>query len=122
MPHGFDQRTAASAKNIDVAGERVAAQAFLHQQRQTLHAFTHIGVTRRDPDPNARCDRDHRSARKVVVTNAAGAVALILTRAPLENSTVIATASGAAEAGSSTTIAGANAAPLSVADVCRRHL
>jgi hypothetical protein len=32
---GFDQRTRATAEHEDVACERIAAEALLHQQRQT---------------------------------------------------------------------------------------
>jgi hypothetical protein len=81
---------AASAKDVDVADVRIALEMFLDQQGQALHALAHVRMTRGDPDPDVRWDRDHLSARRAAVTRAAGALATMLTRAPPENSTTIA--------------------------------
>jgi hypothetical protein len=39
-------------------------------------------VARRDPDPDADWNRDHRITQSAAVTRTAGASALIVTRAP----------------------------------------
>src|ERR1700689_4723283 len=41
----------------------VMLQDLLHLQSQTLHAAPHVGVARRDPDPDAARYRDHRRLR-----------------------------------------------------------
>ncbi len=41
-----------------------------------------IRVARRDPDPDADWNRDHRITQSAAVTRTAGASALIVTRAP----------------------------------------
>src|SRR3984885_2613358 len=38
---------------------RIALQALLDRQGQTLHAAAHVGVAGGDPDPDAARDRDH---------------------------------------------------------------
>ena len=48
-----------------------------------MHALAHIGVARRDPNPYAACDRDHRASdRNTAVTSFAGASAAIRTTEP----------------------------------------
>ena len=42
MPKGFYQPAATTTKDKDIALEWIAAEALLHQQRQTLHALAHI--------------------------------------------------------------------------------
>lgn len=54
------QQTCAAAEDVKVASVGIAAQRLLHDYRQALHAFAHIGVAHRDPHPCARWD--HRSA------------------------------------------------------------
>src|ERR1700722_16728267 len=44
MPERLDQRSVASTEDVDVAGERISSQAFLHLQRQAPHAATHVGI------------------------------------------------------------------------------
>src|SRR5665213_1071760 len=63
MPQGFNQRTRATAEYEDVARERIAAEALLHQQRQAIHPFPHVGVAAGNPDPHTSRDRDHRRSR-----------------------------------------------------------
>src|SRR5215204_762025 len=63
MPQGFNQRTSATAEHEDVACERIAAKALLHQQRQAIHPFPHVGVAAGNPDPHTCRDRDHRRSR-----------------------------------------------------------
>ena len=96
MPEAFDEITSFPAEQVEVARMRIPLQPLLHLQSQTLHSAAHIRVTRRDPDPNARGERDHRrSARNVAVTRTAGAAPPIVTRAPPANSTTIAAAAAA---------------------------
>src|SRR5665647_2725658 len=73
VPYGFNERTAASAEHEDVAGERITAETFLHEQRQTLHALAHIGVAGGDPDSHACSDRDHRRSRTCSTRDSAAA-------------------------------------------------
>ncbi len=89
MPKRLNEATVATAKDENVATKRISAKPFLHQQRQTLHPATHIGMASGDPDPYIIGDRDHRNACRMVVTNAADAWAPIVTLAPLPNSTVM---------------------------------
>src|SRR6202022_3502630 len=63
MPKNLDQIAAATAEDIEIAGMRIALQALLNRQRQTLHAAAHVGVAGGDPDPDAARDRDHRRLR-----------------------------------------------------------
>ena len=42
---------------------RIALQALLNRQSQTLHAAAHVGVAGGDPDPDAARYRDHRRLR-----------------------------------------------------------
>jgi len=53
MPERLEQRAAAAAEEVNVARERITAEPFLHLQRQPTHATAHIGMTRRQPYPNA---------------------------------------------------------------------
>src|SRR5271155_4850728 len=63
MPQGLDQRTGATAEHEDVARERIPAKALLHQQRQAIHTFPHVGVAGGNPDTYTCRDRDHRRSR-----------------------------------------------------------
>src|ERR1700730_3376025 len=63
MPYNLDQIAAATPEDIEIAGMRIALQALLNRQRQTLHAAAHVGVAGGDPDPDAARDRDHRRLR-----------------------------------------------------------
>jgi hypothetical protein len=58
-------------------------------RRPRLHAAAHIGVTRRDPDPDAVRKRDQeRSALKVAAISEAEALVPILTCAPPSSTTI----------------------------------
>ena len=104
------------------------AKTFLHLQRQTSHATSHVGVAGGNPDPHSGGNRYHRNARKVTVTRLAGAVAPMLTRVPSDSSTLIAVLSSDVPfiglgLGSSTTTAGAkDVSPHLLDCACRRHL
>src|SRR6267142_2540516 len=59
----IDQIAATSAKDVKVTGMRIASESFLHLERQTVHATTHVGDAGRDPYLHARRDWDHRRSR-----------------------------------------------------------
>src|SRR5215469_9745213 len=63
MPENLDQVTAFSAKDVKIAGVRVATQHLLDLDRQAVHAAPHVGMTDRKPHPHANRDRDHRRDR-----------------------------------------------------------
>src|SRR5215218_156602 len=63
MPDDLDQVASGAAKNVQIAGVRVAAECLLHLQRQPVHALAHVGPADRQPHPYARGDRDHRRSR-----------------------------------------------------------
>jgi hypothetical protein len=63
MPQGFNQRAGTTAEHEDVARRRIAAKALLHQQRQAIHPFPHVGVSAGNPDPHTCRGRDHRRSR-----------------------------------------------------------
>src|SRR3546814_9403580 len=77
MPDDLDQRTGPTAEYEQIADVGITLEALLNHQRQTLHAFAHIGVAHRDPHPRAR--RDHRSAFNAAAASAGGADAKMLT-------------------------------------------
>src|SRR4051812_7422021 len=61
----FQYAVARSAppEDIEIASMGIAAERLLHLQRQAVHATPHVGVAHRQPDPDARGNRDHpRSA------------------------------------------------------------
>src|ERR1700759_1290105 len=60
MPEDLDQIAAAAPEDIEIASMRIALQALLNRKSQALHAAPHVGVTGRDPDPDAARDWDHR--------------------------------------------------------------
>ena len=60
VPEDFRKIAATPAENVEIARVRIALQLLLHLKRQALHAAPHVGVARRDPDPAARRQRDHR--------------------------------------------------------------
>jgi hypothetical protein len=63
VPDDFDQVAAAAAENVEIAGMRIAPERLLHLQSQAVHAATHVRMTHRQPDADARGNRDHpRSA------------------------------------------------------------
>lgn len=58
--------------------ERIAVQRLLHDQREALHTFAHVGVTLGDPYPRTRWD--HRSAFSAAVASAGDADAKMVMR------------------------------------------
>src|SRR5712664_649820 len=63
MPQRFNERAGTPAEHEHVASEWIPTKVLLHKQRQTLHAFPHIGVAGSDPDPHACRDCNHRRSR-----------------------------------------------------------
>src|SRR6266849_4574683 len=63
MPKNLGEIAPTPAEDIQIAGMRIALQVLLDCQRQALHAAAHVGVTGRDPDPDAARYRDHRRLR-----------------------------------------------------------
>jgi len=52
MPKNFQQVTAFPAEHVKVAGMRIPMQRLLNLQSETVHATTHVGRTRRQPNPH----------------------------------------------------------------------
>ncbi len=76
VPEDFRQIAAAAAKNVKVAGVRIAFELLLDLKRQAMHAPAHVGVARRDPYTASRGYRDHdRNAFKAAVIADEGASA-----------------------------------------------
>ncbi len=94
MPKTLYQRPAPSPEDEHIAGEWIALEMLLHQQREPGHALAHIRVARGDPNPNSARDRDHRSARNAASTKAGVASAVIFTVLPGPSSTRIAVSTG----------------------------
>src|SRR5262245_51501891 len=75
-----------------MASVRIALERLLHQQRQAVEAFAHVGMASRQPHPRPTRDRDrHRPRRPVNAPSAAETIAastapLIRSRAPLASS------------------------------------
>src|SRR5690348_10936012 len=60
MPKNFQQVTAFPAEHVQITSVRVATQRLLNLQGKTVHAPTHVGRTRRQPDANTRRRDNHR--------------------------------------------------------------
>src|SRR5690349_3818424 len=84
VPQHLDEVTAAAAKHKQIAAVRVMAQRLLNEQRQPIKPFAHIGPTRRQPNPHAARNRDHRrSSTPTTRASAASFTSLpTITRAP----------------------------------------
>src|SRR4051794_36651143 len=100
MPDRLDQRSAAPTEDVDVAREGISPEAFLHLQCQAPHAAPHVGVTRGDPDPDTRSDRDHPRRAASTRRRAARFTSLpTRTCCPLPNSISISPGAAAARGG-----------------------
>src|SRR5258705_5788597 len=91
VPENLDQLAVLAAEHVEVAAMRVALQRFLHQQRQRVHAATHVGVAGRQPNAHPRGKRDHcrcphQSAPIAAVSVAGSTAPAIRIRAPLDTS------------------------------------
>jgi hypothetical protein len=59
MPNDFNQITATTSKNVEIARMRIALQCLLNQKRQSPESAAHIGVAGRKPNPYIARDRNH---------------------------------------------------------------
>jgi len=71
-------RVYVAAEHIEIASMRIAPELLLDLQCQTVHAPPHVRVPDRQPQPNARRNRDHR--RDNALTTAAVVHAIRPTR------------------------------------------
>src|SRR5438105_454239 len=70
-PQKLQQIAALTAEHEYVTREGTLAQRRLHQRRQTIHAFAHIGYARREPHPSSRGQCDHsRDSTSITACNA----------------------------------------------------
>src|ERR1700733_10349505 len=60
VPQNLDQSAAAAAEYEQVAGVGVALERLLHQQRQAIKAFAHIGMAARQPNLHPGGESPHR--------------------------------------------------------------
>src|SRR5689334_24083383 len=138
MPDHFQQIAAPPTKAKQMPAQRIAAQHFLHLQRQTRKTLPHIRVSGRQPNPYAGRNGNHRrrlffpSTFISADTVAATAEPVIRSRVPSANSISI-TLDGAAETRSSgvtataanrTSLRGASSAPSNArfpVRACRRQ-
>jgi hypothetical protein len=103
VPDDLHQRADPTPEHEQIAAVRITVE-LLHDEREALHAFPHIGVAHGDPHPRAR--RDHRSAFSVAAASAGDAEAKMLTRLPRSSSMTMAGAvPEGGDAGSSTRMA-----------------
>src|SRR3954451_3573161 len=68
MPKDFNQIPSSAPKDKQMAAVRITPERLLHEQGQTIEALAHVRVTRREPHPHARWDRDHRSPARMPST------------------------------------------------------
>ena len=59
MPDNFHQIAALAPKDEKMPGVGIGLQRFLHHQRQTRKAAPHIGMARRQPDPDTGRNWNH---------------------------------------------------------------
>src|SRR5215467_6730839 len=135
MPEHLDQSAAPATEHEQMSAMWIAPERLLHQQRQAIKSFAHVGVARRQPDPRAARDRNHRrrlpcaSAFISADTVRASTGPVIRIRPPVANSISIEpAASGTAGtignegAGSAAIVTGLNAAGTCArSQSCWRH-
>src|SRR5947209_20314207 len=73
VPDDLDQIAADAPEHIEIAGMRIAAESLLYLQRQTVHAFPHVGPADRQPHPHPAWNRDHRRASALTTAEARSA-------------------------------------------------
>src|SRR5271166_2428505 len=86
MPKDLRQVAAATSEDVEIASMGIALQTLLNLKRQTLHAAPHVGMTSRNPDPDAARNRNHRrdSAFRTRVNAAVSMSAQTMIRSPSE--------------------------------------
>src|SRR5580704_1656869 len=99
VPQDLEQATAPPAEHEQMAVVGIALEGLLHQHRQAIEAFAHVGVPGRQPHLRAARNRDHRrrafaSTVTIALTAEASTGPANRIRAPLANS--ISTATGVA--------------------------
>src|SRR5512135_1790875 len=70
MPDDLDPVATGAPKHQQVTRMGVPPQRLLNLQRQSIHAAAHIGPADRQPDPDARRDRDHACTSAVTIAAA----------------------------------------------------
>src|SRR5580700_6440032 len=132
VPQNLDQSAAAAAEYEQVAGVGVALERLLHQQRQAIKAFAHIGMAARQPNLPPGGEWHHRpppplASAATVALRAAGSAPMMRIRDPFANSisinpAAITVVGAAAEIGSDPIRTEANvAASRDPRTSCRRH-
>ena len=78
-------RSAANACALISGRVGIAFESFLNLKRQTLHPASHVGVPRRNPDPDAGRDGNHDCAItwRTRISAAVSTSAHTITRSPL---------------------------------------
>jgi hypothetical protein len=120
---------ATTPEDKQMTAMRIVFQRLLHNQGQTVEAFAHVGMARREPDATSRRYRDHdRSAFKVAAISVAGAFAQMRTRASCSStmmtpgSPALAAGGGGEDAGPGSTMTGANSTRFAPFRAASRHL
>src|SRR5215217_2417151 len=122
MPKSLDQPAAFPAEDKNVTLERITTQTFLHNQSQALHSLAHIAMAACNPNPHARTDRDHLSARITAAARSQDAPDAILTLIPFAKFTTMVAAPPSPLPGTSRTVAGTKAGPTFTDSAWRRHV
>src|SRR3954466_3169686 len=88
MQENLKKIAAPAPEDKKMARVRIALEHLLHQERQPVHAFAHVGAAGGQPDPRPTRERDHRPARarSVAATTAGSGAPEIRTRSPLASS------------------------------------
>src|SRR3954454_9254550 len=88
MPENLQKITAPAPEDKKMARVRIVLEHLLHQERQPVHAFAHVGAAGGEPDPRPTRERDHRPtrARSVAATTAGSGAPEIRTRSPCASS------------------------------------
>src|ERR1700693_3794256 len=125
MPQYLDQTATAPTEHEQMPAVRITLERLLHQQRQAIKAFAHVGVAARQPDPRAVWGRDHRRrllfASTLISADPVGAATdpEIRIRPPLANSISI-TPAFSGDVGETAAGSGVTATGLNTAGICVR--
>jgi hypothetical protein len=121
VPDHFAQVAAPSPEYVQIAEKRITPEALLNLQGKAAHAAPHIGMSCRNPDPNAGRNWDHGfSDRRTAAARPGDAPAGIRTIAR-SNSTVIVVPATATGAGSGSGCTWTCAKPWPACSSCRRQ-